>query len=919
MARYGVDYYGRGYYGNVSLADYDATPFFATPIDYGKIFIKWTNPTGNYTGLRLLRNSYGFPQTADDGLVLVDTASGTQVAGAVPSEYFDPSGIIPPISPRLTDTVVHARSRNIKNWTRASNLLNVTVDDIFGISAGATVTIYGDTGVDGSYTVNKVDTDTYQITIVLPTAQTTLSGTTGFLLFNQLEQEAFYYYSIFVKTLSNIKSVSGAVGNGTTVTYTTSSPHGFLTGSIIGVTGFSSINFNVSGVVIASTPTTTTFTITSSVTGSATLSANVTPVVGLNTQWVRAGNVSGISVKDYGTQPRLYDALPDIYKVDNYAEAVDQQDNPTLRSFLAIFGFYYDLMKTYATLISNRYEVEKLSGQLIPSALQQFNFTFESELGLKRMRALLANALPLYQSKGSRLGLSDFINAFVGLEADIYQGKNLMLDYNNSSFEETAGFWTGTNATITAAAGSSINTWSTSGTVITLNLNFTPNFTSSSQVRIFESSGIDANYTSGVVVSGKTVTITTGTTYGTTNGTGGYVYPTIIESYAEASNPYSVANKTLGFGKITATAAGTLTLVCGSSTPVTKGIPVTYAQTYSLSAYIRSAATARTFSAAIEWYDYKGTLLSTSATGTVSSTTSGWVKLSCNGKVAPSGAVFAVPKITIASAAISEIHYIDAVQFEKAATSTWYQDARELQIFVRADRVNELKNPNFEYTTTAPWGVTGGTLAVATDEYVPNQSYNVPTSAGAGEVYSSGTAAVAVVSATSTSNYMKVYEGNSYTFSGYFVMSLDGSPTIAQQIYLGIKWYDSSYNVLFEDLSELNTLPFSAGGFNRLYVTATAPLGAAYAVAEVLWPYPTAAGYGILMDSLMFEKSAFANDYFDGNFGYADSADLVWEGTANQSRSHYYRNRGAIYYRLKATLPDFLPTGSTFATYYSQP
>lgn len=919
MARYGVDYYGRGYYGNVSLADYDATPFSATPIDYGKIYVKWTNPTGNYTGLRLLRNSYGFPQTADDGLVLVDTASGTSVAGAVPSEYFDPSGVVPPISPRLTDTITHARSRNIVSWSQASNLLTIFVDDIFGISAGATITIYGDTGVDGSYTVNAVDVDKYKITIVLPTAQVSLSGTGGYVLANQLEQEAFYYYSIFVKTLSNTKGISGAVGNGTIITYTTTSAHGFLTGSIIGVTGFGSTSFNVSGVAIYSTPTSNTFTVLSTVTGTANLSANVTPVVGLNTQWVRAGNSSGISVKDYGTQPRLYDALPDIYKVDDYAEAVEQQENSTLRSFLAIFGFYYDLMKTYATLINNRYEMEKLSGQLIPSALQQFGFTFEPELGFKRMRALLANALPLYQAKGSKLGLSDFINAFVGLEADIYQGKNLMLDYNNSSFEETAGFWTGTNATITANAGSSIYTWSTSGTTITLVLNFTPNFTTGSQVRIFGSNGIDANYTSGVVVSGKTVTITTATNYGTTAGTGGNIFPTIIEAYTEASNPYSVQNKINGFGKVTATSAGTLTLVCGKDAPITKGIPVTYAQTYSLSVEVRSATISRTVTAAIEWYDYKGTLLSTSTNGSISSSTSGWTKLSCNGKVAPSGAVFAVPKITIASAAISEVHYIDAVQFEKAATSTWYQDAREVQIFVRADRINELKNPNFEYATVAPWTATGGTLAVVLDEYVPNQSYNVPTSSGAGEVYASGTAAVSVTSAATNADHMKVYEGNSYTFSGYFVMSADNNPTIAQQIYLGIKWYDSSHTFIFEDLSELETLPFAATGFVRSHVTATAPLGAAYAVVDILWPYPTAAGYGIIMDSLMFEKSSFANDYFDGNYGYADSADLVWEGVANQSRSHYYRNRGAIYYRLKATLPDYLPTGATFATYYAQP
>jgi len=917
VARYGVDYYGRGYYGNVSLADYDASPFKATPVDYGKIHVTWANPTGKWTGFRLLRNSYGFPETADDGLVLLDTASGTSLASSISVEYYDPTGITPPVSPRLTDTIEHARTRNIISWSRNSNLLTITIDDSFNIAAGSTITVYGGTAVDGSYTINSVVDNT--ISIVLSGSQTTLSGTSGFVLSNQLEQEAFYYYSIFVKTLTNTKTTSSAVGNGTVITYTTATNHGFSVGTTIGVTGFATIAFNVSGVSVFSTPSATTFTVLNSTTGTANLTSGVTPVAGLNTQWVRAGNAAGISVKDYGTQPKLYDALPDIYKVDDYGQPIEQQENSTLRSFLAIFGFYYDLMKTYTTLISNRYDMTKLAGQLIPSALQQFGFTYESELGFKRMRALLANSLNIYQTKGSKLGLTDFINAFTGLEADIYQGKNLMLDYNNSSFEETIGFWTATNAAITANAASSIYSWSTSGTVITLNLNFAPNFTSGSQVRILGSNGIDANYTSGVVVSGKQVVITGSSNLGTNNGLGGYIYPLIIEPYVENSNPYSSFNKTLGFGKVVCSNAGTITLVCGSSDPVTKGIPVKYGQTYSLSFQIRSASTARTFTGSIDWYNYKGTLINTSATGTLSSTNTGWTKLSVNGKTAPSGAVFAVPKITIASALLNEVHYIDAVQFEKSSTSSWYQEARDIQIFVRADRVNLLQNPNFEYTTLVPWTATGGTLSLAADEYTPSTTYNVPTSAGAGEVYSSGTSAVTVLSAASTVDYISILEGNSYTFSGYFVMSGDGSPTIKQQIYLGIKWYDSTYNVLQEDFSSLNTLNLNADGFTRFHVTSTAPTSSAYAVVEIYWPAPTAAGYGILMDSLLFERSAFTLDYFDGNFGYADSADLVWEGTANQSRSHYYRNRGAIYYRLKDTLPGYLPLGSTFATYYAQP
>jgi len=64
-------------------------------------------------------------------------------------------------------------------------------------------------------------------------------------------------------------SVSSASGSGTAVTYTTSSAHGLYTGQIVSISGIGTTTaYNLTGAVIASVPSPTTFTVTSTVTGS---------------------------------------------------------------------------------------------------------------------------------------------------------------------------------------------------------------------------------------------------------------------------------------------------------------------------------------------------------------------------------------------------------------------------------------------------------------------------------------------------------------------------------------------------------------------------------------------------------------------------------------------------------------------------
>ena len=203
MSRYGIDYYGLGYYGSDNPIKFDATPFTATPSKQGQITLNWTDPSGSWSKLVLVRNPYGFPVDAWDGVQLLTVYNGSD-----PVIYVDEQG---------------------------------------------------------------------------------------------LNQGSFYYYSIFV---------------------------------------FNTVQYS----------------------------------------WVNAGNAFALCVKDCGNTEKLYNYLPEIYKITQPYTATSDWDNPALYDFLSNFGFELDYEQTLTDLLTNKYDIQKVSGVLIPTMMNQFGLTYE-EIG----------------------------------------------------------------------------------------------------------------------------------------------------------------------------------------------------------------------------------------------------------------------------------------------------------------------------------------------------------------------------------------------------------------------------------------------------------------------------------------------------------------------------------------------------------
>lgn len=87
---FGVDVYGIPFYGYSQPVQYSVTPFTATQADYGEITLQWSSPnTAAWKYLQLIRSTYGYPSTAQDGVLLQQFTVGTI------QKTYDDAGLTP--------------------------------------------------------------------------------------------------------------------------------------------------------------------------------------------------------------------------------------------------------------------------------------------------------------------------------------------------------------------------------------------------------------------------------------------------------------------------------------------------------------------------------------------------------------------------------------------------------------------------------------------------------------------------------------------------------------------------------------------------------------------------------------------------------------------------------------------------------
>ena len=141
------------------------------------------------------------------------------------------------------------------------------------------------------------------------------------------------YTVVDVNPLVKVTNVSSAIGNGTTIVYTTPAVHGLTAGTTVSISGMTDPGFNVTGVILSVEPST--FTISGSANGTLTLqsgsvSSSTNPTYG---QRVRPVNyplslfLSPPTTAGVATNPTLTTFFPDPYIEGNFIYLTEMEMN----------------------------------------------------------------------------------------------------------------------------------------------------------------------------------------------------------------------------------------------------------------------------------------------------------------------------------------------------------------------------------------------------------------------------------------------------------------------------------------------------------------------------------------------------------------------------------------------------------------
>lgn len=574
--------------------------------------------------------------------------------------------------------------------------------------------------------------------------------------------------------------------------------------------------------------------------------------------WTKAATTMAMSVKNYNTTQMMYDSLPLPYKSSTYVTGLT--DAPT--------EVNKDLVN-FLNVFAAEYETFKASTENI-----------RDRYDVARLDGRL---VPLMLQQ---LGMA------YETELGLAQGRRLLASFAKNTKQH--GSVAGLASYITAFSGYNCSI----GQPINLMLDV---YDSSAEGSIgrWVSAGSGPTLSSiSVIAAGPSFT-----------------------PYIEVATATTPTNLQSGALAVTSGSAG-IQIRCGIYTPKTDGVPVKGSTVYTFSAYTKSSVgTSRTVAAVINWYDRFGSYISQSIGSGVSDTNLGWTRTVVTA-TSPSGATFAVPELRVTSAATSEVHFFDAMQFEQGSSATTFAEARRVDITLLPNRTNLALNPQVSNGTTN-W--TAGAGVGITN--VSNR------------IRALGTSTVGTTDLLMTSQNIPVSVGKTYSFSASFrspttvasgAYDSVGTPLI--QAYPRITWLNSSGAVISSVSGEFKVpMWYGNSAFDEVSsVTGTAPTGAVTAKigiyttstdnAAVAGVYPE-----VLVSKVLFEQASGKLPYFDGSLstvnisetGYTtvlNPLDVSWESV--NGVSYFYLNKSKVLQRLRAMIPDHLPAAAPWALFY---
>ena len=164
--------------------------------------------------------------------------------------------------------------------------------------------------------------------------------------------------------------------------------------------------------------------------------------------WVKAGSIDGIVPGNHDTQTKFINVLPRVFTSKEQSPFAEADTTSALYSFIDGFSFTLEEFLTYIDLLRPSHSRFETPASIIESETSHVGLTYEPNLATKLQKKLVRESIYMYSRKGTELSLGTYVESLTGFAPVISVSENLLLNVQDSTFYQSIGNWTATNATL---------------------------------------------------------------------------------------------------------------------------------------------------------------------------------------------------------------------------------------------------------------------------------------------------------------------------------------------------------------------------------------------------------------------------------------------------------------------------------------
>jgi len=167
--------------------------------------------------------------------------------------------------------------------------------------------------------------------------------------------------------------------------------------------------------------------------------------------WVKAGDTYDVVPADTDAMKSMLNLLPrtlvsDVLSPFGVVPHKEDAVKSTLYNFLDGFAFTYEQMLTQIGLLKPSHNVDPANYNTIAAEAFSVGMEPEPNLPVVNQRRLIRDAIYLYSTKGTALGLKNYAESLTGFGANITVSNNQMLSIQDSTFYHSTGNWVGSSS-----------------------------------------------------------------------------------------------------------------------------------------------------------------------------------------------------------------------------------------------------------------------------------------------------------------------------------------------------------------------------------------------------------------------------------------------------------------------------------------